>query len=159
MADDLIDYAQLAARAMRGIMREALARVEQEGLPGEHHFYISFRTKHPDVRIADFLRHKYPEEMTIVLQHKFWGLAAREDTFDVTLSFSGRHEVLHIPYEAITVFADPSVNFSLQFDGAGDGTVAEGPADSDEDAPPAQADRGEGTSEVIALDAFRKNRT
>ena len=155
MADDLIDYAELAARAMRGIMREALARVEREGLPGDHHFYISFRTQHPEVRIADFLKQKHPEEMTIVIQHKFWGLAAHEDTFDITLSFSGRHEVLHVPYEAITVFADPSVNFSLQFDGAEE----EGEDPADEGGPPTQPDGGEGTSEVIALDAFRKDRT
>lgn len=159
MADDAIDYGELAARAMRGIMREALALVEREGLPGEHHFYISFRTQHPDVRVADFLAHRYPEEMTIVLQHKFWGLAAHDDAFDVTLSFSGRHEVLHVPYEAITVFADPSVNFSLQFDGDGGAAAGEDAAEAGEGAPPERAEGEDGASEVIALDAFRKSRS
>ena len=157
MADDAIDYGELAARAMRGIMREALALVEREGLPGDHHFYISFRTRHPGVRVADFLAHRYPEEMTIVLQHKFWGLAAHDDAFDVTLSFSGRHEVLHVPYEAITVFADPSVEFSLQFDGSA--AAGDDAAEPDEGAPPKPADGEDGASEVIALDAFRKSRS
>lgn len=153
MPDDLMNYSGLVARAMRSIPREALARVAEHGLPGEHHFYISFRTGHPDVRIADSLTARYPEEMTIVLQHRFWGLAAHDDAFEVTLSFSGRNEALRIPYTAITAFTDPAVGFKMDFD-----DESEDAAPDDEGGEPATDENGahDATSRVVALDAFRK---
>ena len=97
-------------------MREALARTERDGLRGAHHFYVSFRTGAPGVAIPDYLLAKYPEEMTIVLQHQFWGLEVRDQDFSVTLSFHNRPEQLTIPFAAVASFADPSVSFALQFE-------------------------------------------
>ena len=108
-------YNRLVERALRGAVREALERVSAEGLPGAHHFYISFRTTDPGVQIPDFLRAKFPEEMTIVLQHQFWGLMVEQESFEVTLSFSRARQRLHVPFRALTGFFDPSVQFGLQF--------------------------------------------
>ena len=102
--------------ALRGMVRNILEEVADQGLPGDHHLYITFNTDFPGVKVAEHLINKYPDEMTIVLQHKFWGLKLNSDSFEVTLSFNGVNEDLLIPFEAITGFADPSVNFGLRFD-------------------------------------------
>ncbi|WP_374632289.1 SspB family protein [Ferrovibrio sp.] len=115
MAGKLLDYNLLVENALRGAVREALKRAAEFGLPGNHHFYITFRTDQPGVDIPAFLHERYPDEMTIVLQHQFWGLEPGEDKFQVTLSFNKAPERLVIPYAALTAFADPSVQFGLQF--------------------------------------------
>lgn len=146
-------YDELAQEALRGVIRKALEVAKNEGLPGEHHFYISFRTGAPGVVISDKLRAQYPDEMTIVLQHQFWDLDVREDGFSVVLTFNKIPETLVIPYSAVHAFFDPSVQFGLQFEVATPEAAeeAEPEASAVEAAP---APRGEG--EVVSLDAFRK---
>jgi hypothetical protein len=155
MAQDLFDYPKMVETALRGVMREALMRTAREGLRGDHHFYLSFRTDYPGVELADDLVAKYPEEMTIVLQHQFWGLEIRDQDFSVTLSFHGRPEQLTIPFAAVTSFADPSVKFGLQFE-----TTATEPTEAaalpakisaDETVKPQRQD-----AEIVTLDQFRR---
>ncbi len=116
MSTDLIRYDLLAQEALRGVVRRVLQDVARTGVPGEHHFYISFNTEFPGVRISPRLREKYPEEMTIILQHQFWDLIVSDHGFEVGLSFSNIPEKLVIPYDAITGFFDPSVKFGLKFE-------------------------------------------
>jgi uncharacterized protein len=116
-ADRTIDYEALAQDAMRGLVRTVLTKAAKLGLPGEHHFYISFDTLAPGAFISKRLREKYPDEMTIVLQHRFWDLAVTDERFEVKLTFDGIPERLVVPFNAIKVFFDPSVRFSLQFEG------------------------------------------
>jgi uncharacterized protein len=108
-------YDRMVESALRAVVRAALNQAAEHGLPGDHHFYVTFRTAHPGVLLADHLRARYAGEMTIVIQYQYFGLEVGDDGFSVTLSFSGQHERLVIPYAAITTFADPSVNFALQF--------------------------------------------
>lgn len=161
-----MDYQALVEGAMRTVVREALRRVAADGLPGDHHMYITFRTQAPDVDIASRLVAQYPDEMTIVIQHQFWGLEVSEDAFEITLSFSGKNERLHIPLDAVTGFADPSVNFGLQFKTA---ETDEDEADEIDDLPdladatddpPGEPDPDDPpkSGEVVALDAFRKKK-
>ena len=114
--ESTIDYEGLAQEAMRGVVRKVLARTAKFGLIGDHHFYISFDTEAPGVTLSKRLREKYPREMTIVLQHRFWDLAVSEDRFEVKLTFDGIPERLVVPFSAIKVFFDPSVRFGLQFE-------------------------------------------
>lgn len=117
--EPMIDYEALQQEAMRGLVRAVLQRVvKDDGLPGEHHFYISFLTRAPGVILSKRLKEKYPHEMTIVLQHRFWDLIVTEDRFEVKLTFDGIPERLVIPFAAIKVFIDPSVRYGLQFDDA-----------------------------------------
>ena len=116
MADDLIRYDLLVQDALRGVVRKVLTDAAREGLMGEHHFYVSFRTEAPGVRMSQALREKYPQDMTIVLQHQFWDLNVTEHTFEVGLSFSGVPERLLVPFDALSGFFDPSVQFGLKFD-------------------------------------------
>jgi len=136
--------------ALRGVVREALARAAANGLPGAHHFYITFRTRFPGLRVPDDLARQYPDEMTIVLEHQFWELEVSEQCFSVTLSFQNRPERLTIPFDAITAFADPAVKFGLQFQPA--------PTESPTEVEGAQAghEKADKPGEVVALDAFRK---
>ncbi|HEX6957748.1 MAG TPA: ClpXP protease specificity-enhancing factor SspB [Ferrovibrio sp.] len=166
MAGKLLDYNQLVETALRGAVREALSRVAEFGLPGNHHFYITFRTDQAGVEIPPYLHERYPEEMTIVLQHQYWGLEPGPDAFEVTLSFNKVPERLVIPYAAITAFADPSVQFGLQFRVAPNAEnrppapVAD--VGDEAQAPPAAAPAEEGerkTGDVVALDAFRKKKS
>ena len=112
----MIDYEALAQDAMRGVVRSVLARTAKSGLPGDHHFYISFDTQAPGVVLSKRLRDKYPEEMTIVLQHRFWDLHVTEDRFEVKLTFDGIPERLVVPFSALKIFFDPSVRYGLQFE-------------------------------------------
>jgi uncharacterized protein len=142
-AERHIDYEALAQAAMRGMVRDILVRVAKSGLPGEHHFYIAFGTAAPGVIISKRLKEKYPEEMTVVLQHRFWDLTVSEERFEVKLTFDGIPERLSVPFSAIKVFFDPSVPYGLQFEPAG--VVA----DEGEDAG-FEADSGPPTGSPIA---------
>ena len=152
---DHFDYPKMVETALRGVVREALARAQREGLRGAHHFYVSFHTGAAGVAIPNYLLTKYPEEMTIVLQHQFWGLEVRDQDFSVTLSFQNRPEQLIIPFAAVASFADPSVNFALRFE-----TAAAKPSDTP--ALPAKAPAEERVetprqaAEIVTLDKFRK---
>ncbi len=150
-----IDYGNLMHRAMRTLIAEVLGDVAENGLPGEHHFFITFDTTHPEVEIADWLHERYPEEMTIVLQHWFENLDVREDGFTVTLNFGDRPEPLVVPYDAILTFVDPSVEFGLRFET----TQSEDDAAEDdaEEAPLAEVeDDTKREADVVSLDSFRK---
>lgn len=154
MSEDLIRYDNLIEKALREVVHQALSRVVQTGLPGNHHFYISFLTKAPGVEIPPYLVEKYPDEMTIVLQHQFFGLTVTEEGFSVMLSFNNIRERLTIPYAAISTFADPSVSFALQFQAI----PHDGPEGDDEDEGETGTDSKpeEKRGEVISLDKFRK---
>jgi uncharacterized protein len=115
MAADLIRYDLLVQDALRGAVRKVLSGVARDGVPGEHHFYIGFRTHARGVRLSARMRERYPDEMTIVLQHQFWDLSVTGEAFEVGLSFQNIPEMLLIPFDAVTRFADPSVGFELQF--------------------------------------------
>lgn len=117
MSSDLMNYEQMTQLALRGVVRDAIRRViREDGLPGAHHFYITFLTRYPGVEIDEGLSQKYPEEITIVLEHQYWDLNAYADEFEVTLKFGGIPKYLKVPYHAISRFHDPSVGFALQFD-------------------------------------------
>lgn len=160
MAQDHIRYDILTQEALRGVVRKVLSEVGRTGLPGDHHFFISFLTKAPGVRISQRLLDQYPEDMTIVLQNQFWDLKVSESGFEVGLSFDDKPETLLIPFTAIKGFFDPSVQFGLQLTGA----VAEGAEDGaqetrgdDQPAKPAASGPAEAPGEkVVSLDAFRK---
>ncbi len=126
---DHIRYDLLTQQALRGVVRNVLAGAAKKGLPGDHHFYISFDTQADGVRLSERLRTQYPEEMTVILQHQFWDLEVNEHTFEVGMSFGGIPEKLTIPFDAITGFFDPSVQFGLQFE-----EIAEGLGPQQEDA-------------------------
>lgn len=150
----VLRYDLMVENALRGVLREALT-ASRSGLPGEHHFYITFRTRHPGVSISERLRTDYPQEMTVVLQHQFWDLDVDPDGFAVSLSFNQVSERLRIPFAAVTAFSDPSAKFGLQFPTTG----TEEPEDA---APAAEEEEAEslppeeGGARVIALDSFRK---
>jgi hypothetical protein len=132
---DQIRYDLLTQQALRGVVRNVLADTAKKGLPGDHHFYISFDTRADGVRLSDRLRAQYPDEMTIILQHQFWDLKVGDDEFEVGLSFGGIPEKLTVPYEAINGFFDPSVQFGLQFEEVVEGEERQAPANAQE--PPA----------------------
>jgi uncharacterized protein len=163
MAESWLRYDRMVEQALRGVVRKALSEAGQRGLPGDHHFYITFHTDRPGVGIADWLRQQYPQEMTIILQHQFWDLLVEEERFSITLSFGGRHERLTIPFSALTAFADPSVKFGLQFEANEDELQAKPPAvkatkqidvPAASAAPESSAERK--GADAVALDAFRK---
>jgi hypothetical protein len=155
-----IDYGNLMHSAMRGLIRRVLDDVKANGLPGEHHFFITFDTMHPDVEIADWLSDRYPGEMTVVMQHWFDNLDVTDEGFSVTLNFGDSPEPLYIPYDAIRTFVDPSVEFGLRFEtqeGEDDETVA--PArmvDMDDDGDTDASVPEKRDADVVSLDAFRK---
>ncbi len=179
MADDHIRYDILAQEALRGVMRKVLAEVARTGLPGNHHFFITFLTGAPGVRVSSRLRERYPEQMTIVIQFQYWDLKVSDTGFEIGLSFSDVPEKLEIPFSAVRGFYDPSVNFELEFDVK----TEEAPAEEEPAAGPAPIamvpekkaeaketpKKGKGESkdkvpdeapakgaEVVSLDAFRK---
>lgn len=161
MAEDLIGYDSLTQEAMRGVVRAALSRaVGSHGLPGRHHFYITFKSQAPGVVLPDHLKQRYPDEMTIVLEHQFWDLEVFPDRFRVILKFGGQPYPIVAPFAALTRFYDPSVRFGLQFDAIA-GVVTETEEDVGavaENAPDDQpaSETGTGTAAVVSLDAFRK---
>jgi hypothetical protein len=158
MAQDLFQYDKMVERALRGVVRDALQRAAEEGLRGAHHFYIGFSTEMPGVAVPDYLRGKYPGEMTIVLQHQYWDLEIGEESFSVTLSFQKQLERLTVPFAAIRSFADPSVNFALEFAGpeVGSNDTARLPAAIEATPNPQQEPEQKPAGEVVSLDRFRK---
>ncbi len=144
-----IDYGNLMHRAMRGLIQQVLSDVAAHGLPGQHHFFITFDTMHPEVEIADWLSDRYPDEMTVVMQTWFDNLEVGEDGFAVTLNFGDRPEPLYIPYDAIKTFVDPSVEFGLRFE------TQEVDADEEDDDEP-DPEPPATDAEVVQLDRFRK---
>lgn len=150
-----IDYGNLMHRAMRGLIQSVLEDVAKNGLPGAHHFFITFDTTHPDVAIADWLRARYPEEMTVVLQHWFEGLEVTDDGFSVTLNFGNAPEPLVIPFDAVRTFVDPSVEFGLRFETHSDDDDEEDEAEEEAAEADAPAERPH-AAEVVSLDKFRK---
>lgn len=178
MAKDFIGYQALTDAALRGVVREALRRIEKSGLLGAHHFYLTFKTHAEGVDIPDFLREQYPDEMTIIIQHQYWALKVKDDAFDVTLTFKKLPAPLHIPFSALTAFFDPGVQFGLQFRTEGEKQVAgpgpvvvptdQAPADqvpadqggeetpSPDGAPPPKPRPKGAPGEVVSLDSFRK---
>jgi hypothetical protein len=158
-AQDQMHYEAMAQDALRGVVKAALKRAASPvGLPGAHHFYITFKTEAPGVSGPPDLLGRYPDEMTIVLQHQFWDLAPGETFFAVTLKFGGQPKRVSVPYAAVTRFYDPSVQFLLQFETpaaseAGQDAEAADAADVGEDAPEAV---GDGAAKIVSLDQFRK---
>ena len=161
-----IDYGNLMHRAMRGLIKEVLTDVAANGLPGEHHFFITFDTGHPDVKIADWLSDRYPGEMTVVMQHWYDNLEVGDDGFGVSLNFGDAPEPLYIPYDSIKTFVDPSVEFGLRFetqdDDDEDDDENEGHADipeilrSEASGSKSEASKPAKDAEVVSLDSFRK---
>ena len=180
MADDQIRYDILAQDALRGVVRKVLSEVARTGLPGEHHFYITFGTRSPGVRVSSRVLEKYPQEMTIILQHQFWELKVDEHAFEVGLSFGGVPERLLVPFTAVKGFVDPTAQFALQFEPvtgepvADAETIAEaeaepeipailqrtadGPKEPREQKPakPAEAGDADRSADIVRIDAFRK---
>ena len=179
MAKDFIGYQALTDSALRGVVRDALRRIEKSGLIGAHHFYLTFKTHADGVDIPDFLKEQYPDEMTIIIQHQYWALKVKEDFFEVTLTFKKLPAPLHIPFAALTAFFDPGVQFGLQFRTEGDkpatGPVAvpagqnhgqnngQGQPGEAEDGAPDEAEEPiakppekSAPGEVVSLDSFRK---
>ena len=180
MAEDHIRYDILAQEALRGVMRKVLAEVARTGLPGNHHFFITFLTGAPGVRISSRLREKYPEQMTIVIQFQYWDLKVTDTGFEIGLSFSDVPERLEIPFSAVRGFYDPSVNFELEFDvkteapAEAEAKPAKPPSETPKSAAqakksetrkksaetaketPAAAQPAAKSADVVSLDAFRK---
>ena len=158
-----IDYGNLMHQAMRGLIRNVLLDVQANGLPGEHHFFITFDTAHPDAEIADWLSDRYPGDMTVVMQHWYQDLDVAEDGFAVTLNFGDAPERLFIPYDAIKTFVDPSVEFGLRFEtheGAEDDAKPRpvGTASRPKPAPAQKPEAGQAKdADVVSLDSFRKH--
>jgi hypothetical protein len=160
------DYEHLVQESVRSVVREALSQVSKGGLPGNHHFYISFRTDYPGVDLPDYLQEQYPEEITIVLQYEFWDLEVEEDCFFVTLCFNDIHERLTIPLQAIVSFVDPSVKFGLQFSPTIHETVvpeklpirakSKSKAKTKANTETPISEEAKNGTNVVVLDAFRK---
>ena len=147
-----IDYGNLMHHAMRGLIQEVLCDVRDNGLPGAHHFFITFDTTHPEAELADWLRDRYPSEMTVVMQHWYDALEVTDDGFSITLNFGDAPERLYVPYDAIKTFVDPSVEFGLRFETQevdDDAEISDETAEAKEDAPAGEAD-------IVSLDSFRK---
>jgi hypothetical protein len=158
---ETIAYGRLMHHAMRGLIQTVLSDVAEDGLPGDHHFFITFDTRADGVELADWLRDRYPEEMTIVIQHWYDALEVDDDGFSITLNFGDSPERLRIPFDAILTFVDPSVEFGLRFetapspDGPEDDPAPE-PDGADTDTADAQQDAPR-DAEVVSLDTFRRN--
>jgi uncharacterized protein len=148
-----IDYGNLMHRAMRGLIQTVLTDVSKNGLPGAHHFFITFDTTHSDVAIADWLRARYPAEMTIVIQHWFDNLVVTDEGFTITLNFGDNPEPMVVPFDAVRTFVDPSVEFGLRFETHSDDDDDE---DDDDDAEDDAPEGGRKAAEIVSLDKFRK---
>jgi hypothetical protein len=164
MAKDFIGYQALTDQALRGVVRDALRRIEKSGLIGAHHFYLTFKTHQEGVDIPEFLKEQYPDEMTIIIQHQYWALKVKDDYFEVTLTFKKLPAPLHIPFSALTAFFDPGVQFGLQFRTEGEAKqpapvmVPASPEPPAAENPPPETAAGKPASpgEVVSLDSFRK---
>ena len=147
-----IDYGNLMHRAMRGLIQSVLTDVAEHGLPGAHHFFITFDTTHPDVQIADWLKERYPTEMTVVIQHWFENLVVTDEGFSVTLNFGNNPEPMVIPFDALRTFVDPSVEFGLRFE-----TQETDDDEEDEEDIEVAEEPERQAAEVVSLDQFRKH--
>lgn len=165
MAKDYIGYENLVDQALRQVVRNALERVQKQGLIGSHHFYVTFKTHDPGVEVPDFLRERYPDEMTIVLQNQYSGLDVTDEKFEVTLSFQKLPTTIVVPFAAVTGFADPGVQFGLQFKNAtaaqqtanpGSSAPAQAQSSSSPDETPPTAEKPAENPQVVSLDKFRK---
>jgi hypothetical protein len=184
--NDRFHYDALVDDALRSVVRRVLRQVADKGLPGSHHFYISFRSTDPGVRLPEYLRAKYPEEMTIVLQHQYWDLIITDEYFEVTVSFNKQQERIKVPFGALSAFVDPSVRFGLQFDrkdkagavdkpegasalptslpapekrpavGASSASEAKPEAGQTAEKPQGEGKEEDSASKIIKLDSFRK---
>lgn len=153
-----INYGRLMHKALRQLISDVLAQVAKNGLPGKHHFYITFDTSHPGVDMARSLKERYPDEMTIVMQDWFSDLAVMKDRFTVTLNFGNVPEPIVVPFEAIKTFVDPSVEFGLRFDAHEEGARdANGAFGSDAEEAEQGRNGGRGEAEIVSLDKFRKH--
>ena len=157
MSRDLMNYGDLVESALRGVVRSALLRAAREGLPGVHHFYIIFQTDFPGVQIPDYLKAKYPDEMTVVIQHQYDDLDISDKDFGITLSFSGHPERLIVPFASIRKFADPAVPFLLEFE-SGDEmeTVELLDTEEQDEVTKNGKDKPSAAGKVVSLDQFRK---
>lgn len=155
---ETIDYQSIIQDALRGVVRRVLTQVVEHGLPGEHHFYIGFRTRHPGVEVPRFLRDQYPEEMTIILQHQFWELEVDEEAFSVALSFGGSRQRLRVPFAALTAFADPEAQFALRFAEASPAAAppVTGPVLVPDEEGSEEGPQTAGKGEVLQFDPSRK---
>lgn len=165
MTKDFIGYRALTDAALRGVVREALKRAEKQGLVGAHHFRLTFRTNFPGVEIPDFLREQYPDEMTIIIQHQFWGLKVKDNHFEVTLTFRKVPATLAIPFHALTAFVDPGVQFGLQFQPEAEGEKGDisvvpatlpSPEKQQKAAETKPSEKPAAPAEIVSLDSFRK---
>lgn len=145
------NYEEMVQENLRQVVREALETVAADGLPGAHHFYISFKTDYPGVQLADYLRERHPEEMTIVIQHQYWGLEVEPKGFYITLSFSASQERIYVPFHALLSFMDPYAKFGLQFTPPSLTEMTEPEGQTEPGSAP-----GEQGDNVVSLDAFRK---
>lgn len=150
-----IDYGTLMHSAMRGLIQNVLTDVSENGLPGQHHFFITFDTMHPDVEMADWLSDRYPEEMTVVMQHWYDNLEVTDEGFAITLNFGDNPEPLYIPYDAIRTFVDPSVEFGLRFETQEDEEDEAGLVSVSDEELETEAESSD--AEVVSLDNFRKH--
>ena len=146
-----IDYGNLMHRAMRSLIQSVLTDVGENGLPGAHHFFITFDTTHPEVEMADWLKARYPAEMTIVIQHWFENLNVTDEGFTITLNFGNQPEPMVVPFDAVRTFVDPSVEFGLRFESHTDGDDEDDEDDDGDDDPPPHQD-----AQIVSLDKFRK---
>ncbi len=154
--ESLIPYDEIVQEALRDVVGRVLGEVERSGgLPGEHHFYITFKTRMPGVQIPKHLSERFPDEMTIVLQHRFWDLKVEPDVFSVGLSFGGVPSTLRVPFAAVTDFVDPAVDFSLKFQSNGGAEAAQEVHEQAENDVP-QAEPSEDGSNVVSVDFTRK---
>lgn len=154
-----IDYGNLMHQAMRGLIQQVLQNVSETGLPGAHHFFITFDTTHPDAALADWLRDRYPSEMTVVMQHWYDNLTVEDDGFHITLNFGDQPEPLYVPYDAIKTFVDPSVEFGLRFESPdneddGDDERTDLPTLTVEH--PKKPQSKSHDADIVSLDSFRK---
>jgi uncharacterized protein len=157
MDPDKIDYSAILQDSLRDAVRRVLEQVAEHGLPGEHHFFIGFRTAFPGVEVPRFLRDQYPEEVTIILQHQFWGLEVTPDAFSVLLTFGGSRQRLLVPFAALTAFADPSADFGLRFDADASGRPPdESPAPPEPTEAEEPAAGPERSGDVIRFDPSRR---
>lgn len=160
MTDSIIQYDEMVQSALIGVVRDILTDAAENGLPGDHHFYITFQTTHPDVKIPDYLKERYEEDMTIVLQNQFWDLSVSDSFFEISLSFNRNKEHLLIPFDSLLGFFDPSVDFGLHFNAEVDSNIeivdtedmSPSPEDINNDEELVEKDN------IVALDSFRKKK-